>query len=74
LREMKDPHNVFCSSIKMWGSDAGIDSWWHMEYGSSGIWFRLREKKQPHNYFCSSGRMWGSDAGDDSWWTIIPQD
>ena len=65
---------VWCSSCKMWGLDAGIDSWWecvtYEPEGENGKYFRLREKKHPQNYFCSSIMMWGADAGIDSWWEM----
>ena len=73
LRSYTGPQ-VWCSSCKMWGLDAGCDSWWEcVTYepdGENGKYFRLREKKHPYNYFCSSIKMWGSDAGIDSWWEM----
>ena len=71
LRSYTGPQ-VWCSSCKMWGLDAGSDSWWECVTdepdGENGKYFWLREMKDPHNVFCSSIKMWGSDAGIDSWW------
>ncbi|CAE7773565.1 unnamed protein product [Symbiodinium pilosum] len=74
LRSRMGP-KVWCSSCKMWGLDAGPDSWWTCVStepdGEGGRYFRLQEVKHPHRVFCSSMKMWNPDkAGIDSWWEI----
>lgn len=77
LRESRMPaNNLFCASIKMWGDNASLDSWWKFEMQAGDTtWFRLREKAPANNLLCGpmhfGPRMYGSNAGEDSWWTII---
>lgn len=74
LQERKSPHNVLCSSMKMWSpSSAGSDSWWRIiDLDGGGRYFRLQETKEPNNVLCSSMKMWSPhSAGRDSWWEVI---